>query len=128
MIGDKLADRKTHEAAIIDREIPSGSAFPRSNIGAIKGSYSVRTVDTERELKAYMKLHGLSLSGLARLVDRDRTQIHRLCNGRETGGFVGLDLVDHVFTQLGLPLPDLYVRAWIREDCAPPEFLGIVDE
>ena len=123
VIGDRLRSGQTHQPVFVEDKLEKGQGFFRPE-GKVRGAYAVKANDVAEALESYMEKTKLTKHGLAYIAGVDRSQIVRLCYRREKEGWFGLDLVDRVFTALGLPLPDLYVRAYIREDCLPEQFFS----
>lgn len=94
-----------------------GYVFPRSR-APLKDDMACKTVDVSDALKAYKKEHKLTYKSLAQELEMDDSYLHRLVwpprKDAWSREIVSLTVVDRIFTRLGLPLPPVYARAWVR--------------
>lgn len=88
--------------------------YPRSKIVGLQDYLACLSEEVTEALTKYKKANKLTYVGLARIVEMDASYLERIIKGKRNRLFVSFSVVEPIFDKLDIPLPDIYIRAWVK--------------
>lgn len=88
--------------------------FLRNKYHTLQDNLVVKQSDVAIRLQTYRKQNRLSVREMASSLNMDESYLNKIMHGLQSMSMTNLSTIDSIFTELGLELPPLYVRAWVR--------------
>lgn len=95
-------------------QIENGSRFVFLREQTVSHDYlACNQDDVSAALKKYKEEHGYTIREIAFEVGKNESYMAKLLYASQGTPMVGLDVIDPIFTTLGIEIPRLYIRAWV---------------
>jgi hypothetical protein len=81
----------------------------------VRDDLSCREIDVMNKLRKFKDECHITVREMALFLDMDESYLSRMMHGRSRfGQMIGLAVIDPIFTKLGIELPPIYAKAWVR--------------